>query len=282
MARLGAWLAGAVGLAIIAAIILLVFESVSHWPADQTVTPQAISETQFRRCPAVVMAPPRAPGMPVDDLASIRPGLSRQDAENLFNCMAGDQRFALDVQPYEALGKARQFYDMFSASRDGVIWRLGMFGPKGDQRVRIVRRDATFSPSRGPVIAEIEEALLRHFGPAHEAHDIQTGGRQLTWTYLKDSKPVRVAPVEGSPSYLIDMAAFMARGFLQNDCAKHAKLEPEAAPSFDVRCGLTIRASIEALAQDKLRAWRVRQVIVDQQGLAAAAPSAVPTVPPTP
>jgi hypothetical protein len=276
LSKVGAWIAGAVGLAIIAALILLVFEGVSHWPADRTITPEVITEMQFRRCPAVVTTPPRPPGQPVDHLASIRPGLTRQDAENLFNCMAGDHRFALDVQPYEALGKARQVYDLFTATRDGVIWRLGMFGPKGDQRVRLVRRDATFSPARGPVIAEVEEAVLRHFGAAHEAHSLQTGGRQLTWTYLPDGKPVRVAPVEGAPTYLLDMAGFMAKGFLQNDCAKHARLEPEAAPTFDVRCGLTIRVAIEAMAQDKLRAWRIRQVIVDQQGLAGALSSASP------
>lgn len=268
--RLGAWLAGLAGLLVIAGVLLLVFEGVSHWPANEQAKPTAIAEAEFRNCPAVVRAPPRPSGQPVDELASIRPGLSRQDAENLFRCMAADFHFAQDLQSYEATGKARQVYDVFSASRDGVTWRLGMFGPKGQETVRIVRRDATFSPGRAPDIAEMEASLLRHFGPAHEAHPMQTGGRQLTWVYGPDGKPLRVAPVEGSATYLIDMATFMAAGFQQSACAKHAKLEPEAAPSFDVRCGLTIRVALESSPQDKARAWRVRQVIVDQQGLARA------------
>lgn len=271
LGKVGAWLAGLAGLVVIAAIGLVVFEGVSHWPASKDARPTVVTEAEFRRCPAVVRAAPRPAGAPVDDLAGIRPGLSRQDAENLFQCMAGDYRFAQGLQAYEATGKARQVYDLFTAERDGVIWRLGLFGQKPNQTVALIRRDATFSPGRGPVISTMEAELLRHFGPAHEAHDLPTGGRQLTWTYRADGKPVRVAPVEGAPGYLLDMARFMADGFVQSACAKHARFEADAAPGFDVRCGLTIRVAMDSMQQDRERAWRVRQVIIDQAGLAKVA-----------
>jgi hypothetical protein len=271
LGRIGVWLAAAAGLVVLAGLILFVFEGISHWPANPAQKSVAIAEAEFRRCPAVVAAPPRPAGAPVDDVGGVRPGLSRQDSENIFRCMHPDFAFFQELQPYEATGKARQVFDQFRVARNGEAWRLALFGPQDGQAVAIVRREATFSPGRAPVLADTEVELIRHFGPAHVATDLPAmGGRLLTWTYLRDGRPVRKAPVEGSPTYLLDMAAFMAAGFTQSACAEHAKIEPESAPTFDIRCGLTIRAVIDAASHDRAKAWRVRLVVVDQQALARA------------
>lgn len=272
MKTLGAWVVGLAAVAAIIAVGFLTFEGVSRLPGDPTVRPAALEEAAFRRCPAVVSAPPRAPDQPVDDLGGLRPGISRDDARNILACMAGDFVVRVQAQPFELPGKARRVHDMLEATKDGITWRLSLFTPTAAAQpiVAAVRREATFSPGRAPLIADVEAEVLRHFGPAHESHVPQSGGRQLTWTYLKSGRAVRTPPVEGSASYLIDLAAYYAAGFQQSDCAKHAQLPPDAPPTFDIRCGATIRIGIDAAPNDPLRAWRVRQVIIDQQRLAAA------------
>jgi hypothetical protein len=271
LGKIGAWLAGLVALAAIVAVGFLIFEGISRMPGDHTVKPAALQEASFRRCPAVVTTPPRAADQPVDDLGGLRPGLTREDARNILACMAGDFSIRIEPRAFELPAKARQLHDELYAGKDGLTWLLGLFVAQGGtETVGTVRREATFSPARAPLIADVEADILRHFGPSHESHSLPGGGRQMTWTYLKSGKRVRTPPVEGSPSYLIDLAAYIGAGFQQADCAKNAQLAFDAPPTFDIRCGVTIRAAIDASPSDRLRAWRVRQVIVDQQRLAAA------------
>ena len=69
-------------------------------------------------------------------------------------------------------------------------------------------------------------------------------------------------------SYLLDMAGYMAAGFTVAGCVKNAKLDPMETPSWDGRCGLTIRAEIDGAMGDPRRVARWRVAVLDQQALA--------------
>jgi hypothetical protein len=261
-----AWI---IGLGVVGATGWLVMQSM------QVDSPTlAAQKAPARECPPKVSVPARAQGMPVDDLAGVRPGFSARDVEETLKCISEDYQFTSQDTSRTTPGQARQAYATMKATRGGgETYTFALFGPPGQERVGLLWRDAVFDVGAGPTVQSVEGELTTHFGPPHESSNQQAGQRLLSWSFSPEGKPIRKTVVEGSPTYIQDMAERVLTGLTQAGCLRNAKIDPDQSPVWDMRCGITVRAEIEPQLSDKTRAARIRVAVADQQGMMRIAPA---------
>lgn len=250
------------GLVVIIATALIVFKALTlttpdaHGGAEQVGKP-------IRKCPPDVSIPPRAKGMPVDDVLGVRPGFTIAEASETLLCRSED--YEMERRSVGDAGALGGVHPLLTAKLGQETVEISAFGP--DTRVASMWREDFFDAGKGPKIAEIEHAMEVAYGEAHEAKSVGHGARELNWTYAPDGSPLRVKPINGSSSYLQDTMAYFAGGYTTAACLGKANADPRAAPAFDKKCGLTIRVQIDPDFDDATLASHWRLTLVDQQVL---------------
>lgn len=253
------------GIAVMLGTLAIVVIAVTD-PA-KIASQQAAMKAQ-RRCPPLVSVPTRPIGYPADDVLNVRPGMTWRDAEETLKCISEDYDIKKRTFSNGVTGKGKQTRPMMQAKRGEEIVSVAFFGPPDQERAAAMWQEKYYDVGEGPPRQSIEGELIAHYGTPHETRDPTSNQRVLMWTFDPDARPLRVKPREGTMSYLLDMAGYMAAGFTVAACVKNAKLDPAEMPTWDGRCGLTIRAEIDSAMGDTRRTSRWRIVVLDQQALA--------------
>jgi hypothetical protein len=225
--------------------------------------PGQIAEAPRRVCPPVVSVPPRAMGFPVDDVLGVRAGMNERDVTETIKCAS--EAYEIETIAVKTGLRAPKTRPLLRVARGEDTLSFALFGPVGQERVAAMWREAYYDVGVGPPMASIEGALIAQYGAAHEERESPEGGRILMWTYAPDGRPIRLRPKSG------DIAAnisYMAAGWTAAACIKNIKSDPMAAPAWDGRCGLTIRAEITPNLADKTHTARWRVAVLDQATLA--------------
>jgi hypothetical protein len=263
MARALGW---ALGIAVLLGTLAMVVIAVTD-PQKTSAEKAALLKAQ-RRCPPIVSVPTRPIGYPADDVLGVRAAMSWTDAEETLKCVSEDYEIKRASLANTVTGKGRQKRPIMKAVRGQETITVAFFGPEGQERAAGLWQEKFYDVGEGPARQSVEGELVAHYGPPHEARDLSATQRQLTWSYDPDGRPLRVKPRDGSPTYLLDMPAYLAAGFKVAACVKNAKVDPADTPTWDGRCGLTIRAELDNAMGDQRRLSRWRVVVLDQQALA--------------
>jgi hypothetical protein len=280
MARALGW---SLGMAVLLGTLAMVVIAVTD-PQQTTADKSALLKAA-RRCPPIVSVPTRPIGYPADDVLGVRAAMTWTDAEETLKCVSEDYEIKRTALANGVTGKGRQTRPVMKAVRGQETITVAFFGPQGQERAAGIWQEKFYDVGEGPARQSVEGELVAHYGTPHETRDPAVSQRVLTWSYDADGKPLRVKPREGAASYLLDMAGYMAAGFKVAACVKNAKVDPAETPTWDGRCGLTIRAELDnalsGQAGDQRRLARWRIVVLDQQALARyAAPLRAVAAPP--
>lgn len=261
IARMLGW---GVGIAVILGTLAIVVMAVTDpkTKAEQ----QALLKAQ-RVCPPAVSVPTRPIGFPADDILNVRPGMNWRDAEETLKCVSEDYEIKQKTFTNNVTGKGKQSRPVMQAVRGQETISVAFFGPAGQERAAAMWQDKFYDVGEGPARQSIEGELIAHYGTPHEARDQTTNQRTLTWAFAPDGRPLRIRPKEGSLSGMADWPAYWAAGFTVAACVKNAKLDPAETPTWDGRCGLTIKAEIDSAMGDPRRTARWRVVVLEQQSL---------------
>ncbi|KAF0185278.1 MAG: hypothetical protein IV086_08360 [Hyphomonadaceae bacterium] len=263
MARALGW---SLGIAVLLGTLAIVVIAVTD-PRKTTAEQAALLKAQ-RRCPPIVSVPTRPIGYPADDVLGVRAAMTWTDAEETLKCVSEDYEIKRTTLANGVTGKGRQTRPIMKAVRGQETITVAFFGSPGQERAAGVWQEKFYDVGEGPARQSVEGELVAHYGTPHETRDPAVSQRVLTWSYDPDGKPLRVKPREGTASYLLDMAGYMATGFKVAACVKNAKVDPAETPTWDGRCGLTIRAELDNAMGDQRRLARWRIVVLDQQALA--------------
>lgn len=263
-----------IGIAVMLGTLALVVIGVT----DQSRTSQQAALAKARRvCPPAVSIPTRPIGFPADDVMGVRSGMTWRDAEETLKCVSEDYEIKRVTYKSTVTGRGEQTRPVLRAVRGQETVSVALFGPVGQERAAVAWQEKYYDAGAGPPRQSIESELAAHYGMPHEARDPTTNERTLTWTYDPDGRPLRIKPRDGD---FIGMASYMAAGFTVAACVKNARLDPAQTPTWDGRCGITIRAEIDsalgasggasggASAGGANRTARWRVVVLDQQALA--------------
>jgi hypothetical protein len=218
---------------------------------------QQAAEIPPRKCPPDISIPPRAADLPVDDIIGVRAGMTAEDATETLLC-------ASEAYAIERVGTPSG-PPMLSAKMSPETITLALYGPVGRERITTMWRDSFFDVGEGPSVAEVEARFAALYGAPHEKKSLPNEVKELIWAYGPDGKPLRTKAQRASKTYLQDAVGYLAAGFTSAACYSTAKLDPTEAPSWDERCGVTIRAQIDPEFTDKARVSRWRLVVYDQQ-----------------
>lgn len=261
IARMLGW---GVGVAVILGTLAVVVIAVTDpkTKAEQ----QALLKAQ-RVCPPVVSVPTRPIGFPADDILNVRPGMNWRDAEETLKCVSEDYEIKQRTFTSNVTGKGKQSRPVMQATRGQETISVAFFGPAGQERAAAMWQDKFYDVGEGPPRQSIEGELITHYGTPHETRDLTTSQRTLTWTFAPDGRPLRVKPKEGDIGAVMDWGSYWAAGFTVAACIKNAKLDPAETPTWDGRCGLTIKAEIDSAMGDQRRTARWRVVVLEQQAL---------------
>jgi len=255
-----------VGIAVILGTLALVVIGVTG--QSKTSQQAALAKAQ-RLCPPVVSIPTRPLGYPADDVVGVRAGMTWHDAEETLKCASEDYDLKRVTYKSTVTGRADQTRPVMRAVRGQETVSVALFGPVGQERAAVMWQEKYYDAGAGPPRQSIEGELVAHYGTPHEIRDPTTNERTLTWSYDPDGRPLRVKPGDGD---FIGMASYMAAGFTVAACVKNARLDPAQTPTWDGRCGVTIRAEIDSAlgstggAPTSTARWRI--VVLDQQALA--------------
>lgn len=253
-ARLLGWWIGIMTILGVAALVAAALMS--------PVTKYAAAPQKPKRvCPPVVSVPTRPIGFPVDDVLGVRPGMNARDVEETIKCVSEEYEIEKRAIPAPVAGKSRATRPLLRVTRGQDTLSFALFGAQGMEQVAASWREAYFDVGVGPTIGAVEGALQAQYGLPHEARDSPDGGRVLSWTYAPDGRPIRVRAKDGD---IVGAMTYMAAGLTSAGCIKNAKSDPLAAPAWDGRCGLTIRAEIDPSLADKTHVTRWRVVVLDQ------------------
>ncbi len=276
MARALGW---SLGIAVLLGTLAIVVIAVTD-PQKTFAEKTALLKAQ-RRCPPIVSVPTRPIGYPADDVLGVRAAMTWTDAEETLKCVSEDYEIKRTTLANGVTGKGRQTRPIMKAVRGQETITVAFFGSQGQERAAGIWQEKFYDVGEGPARQSVEGELVAHYGTPHETRDPAVSQRVLTWSYDPDGKPLRVKPREGSPSYLLDWPAYMAAGFKVAACVKNAKVDPAETPTWDGRCGLTIRAELDNAMGDQRRLARWRIVVLDQPALARyAAPLRAVAAPP--
>jgi hypothetical protein len=242
----------ALGTLVILGTVLLVLVSVMQpLPEEQP----AAALKPVRKCPPDVSVPARALGFPVDDVMGVRPGMSARDLTEIVKCMSED----FEIETREG---ARP---LMVAKLGPQTFTAALYGAKDREQVASIWREVYFDAGQGPPLATVEASLMTQYGAPHDSRTTPEGARILTWTYAPDGRAIRVRPRDGD---IGGMVSHMALGLKVSDCLKHVRPDPAAPATFDVDCGLTLRAEIDPSLSNRTQTARWRIVMLDQPTLA--------------
>lgn len=222
-----------------------------------------------RQCPPSVSVPVRALGQPVDDVMGVRPGMNARDFEEIVKCVAEDYVVEARALTNGVANTGRKSRPLVQARRGQDTVTAALFGPEGQEQAAVIWREVYFDAGEGPPPAQVEAMFVAQYGSPHEARDNPQGVRLLTWTYAPDGRALRKKPADGD---IAGAVAYMAAGWTVAACVNNLRTDPEAAPIWDGRCGLTIRAEIDPNLSDRTRTARWRVTLLDQATLARQAP----------
>lgn len=262
LARMLGW---GVGIAVILGTLAIVVMAVTD---PKTKAEQQALLKARRVCPPVVSVPTRPIGFPADDVLNVRPGMTWRDAEETLKCVSEDYEIKRKTFTSTVTGKGKQSRPVMQAVRGQETISVAFFGSEGQERAAAMWQDKFYDVGEGPARQSIEGELIAHYGTPHEARDQTTNQRTLTWTFAPDGRPLRVKPKEGDIGAALDWGSYWAAGFTVAACIKNAKLDPAETPTWDGRCGLTIKAEIDSAMGDPRRTARWRVVVLEQQALA--------------
>lgn len=228
-------------------------------------------------CPARIETPPRAAGTAVEDVMSVRSGMTYEEAVNLVLCthdllvVQEDTTRRFNIETYgqtirqgftarvaEPLVEktSKQIMqemqdDMMARSGNRVTqdmqpgqskWYVGTMGTPGQEQVISVAREEWFEAGHNPAMATVEQALIKKYGPP--AKNQLSGNRHLSWIYDPQGHPV----TETSPLF--------------NLCIVNP--DPNAGSSFSPDCGIVVAAMIAPMQDNRDIARYLQVGIVDQ------------------
>ncbi len=158
-----------------------------------------------------------------------------------------------DLDGMNALAAARREYlDTYSGVHHDYY--LEAMGPKGAETVSGVWYAETFVEGKYPTIADTAKALIAKYGPPSDDHK-SSDGESLTWVY--DAHGGKLSRTSDSLKDLQYM----------NCLTVSAKFN---GMSLSPACGLTIKASIEALPKNQLLAASLSYGFINQAQMFAA------------
>jgi hypothetical protein len=263
----------------------------STGPLQGRVDPKSVSNTNATAkevahesrgdldCPPRIRTAARPASHPVDDIVSVRPGLTYEEASNLilctndlmtvredgrgFNIQTYGQkiRSGFSARPAEprvektskqimqemqdetfARGSNRASEDMKAGE---TKWGVGTMGLPGEERVISVVREEWFPEGRNPTMESVEQALLKKYGLP--TRNQKNGGITfLTWTHDPMGRPV----TETSP--------------LANQCVGVS--DPDGGSNFSPDCGTVVAARIGPMQDNPALSKYLQLGVIDQAG----------------
>ncbi len=181
-----------------------------------TAAQVALAKRGKVHCPATVNTPPRATGMPVDDVQGVRPGLTYEEAANLIACTNAlliidpqgggfqfqqygykvRQGFATRFAHEIVLKSHRQIvHDLMHGDPNDklhageVKWNVSTMGLPGKERVISLWRDEWFAAGKNPTTDSVQQALIKKYGKPTRVY-ASDSRPELCWSYDKQGSPI--------------------------------------------------------------------------------------------
>ncbi len=263
--KVAAWVIGLMAIVIASVLVLGALYGGGDRPSLAGAPPE-------RPCPPRITAPARAPGAPVDDLLTIRPGYSVGDVQRTLFCR--DEAFAYQFEPiwHTRVPAGTPSRQRMAAVRKAERLTFGLVGEKDGEVVYAMWQEIGFGEADPtPTPEAMAKDLTAHYGTPHETKQARNR-LEVSWLYGPDGKPLKTEITQGADPFSA-LGGWIAGAWSFSGCAKHAKVDPLAQPSWSAECGVTIRAEIDRRPEDPMRVLRYRIVALDQARLAAAVDS---------
>lgn len=171
----------------------------THPTGDATALQVAAESRGDVNCPAKVKTPPRAPGMPADDVLGVRPGMTYEEAANVVLCSnpllvvtdGSDRPFELNTygqkvrqgftarfaeprvqktsqQILDDMQREEQARSMNTVQQDmqpgESKWSVSTMGMPSQEKVVSVFREESFATGHNPTVDSLMQALVKKYG----------------------------------------------------------------------------------------------------------------------
>ncbi len=251
--------------------------------AIEAVREQRRKQAAARKCPHTPAMGPLLPGMPVHDVADLRPGMSFEDVEAVLECRGNILSFDVaeswvrktqglatrqllraadgDICPAEARiagGEACEDggYDFEPLQNVGEEFMVAFTGLPQAERAGIIWRRTVFSADEYPTVSSLREALTAKYGQPHLAANQEgyyspghrRGSLTYSWVYDPSQRPIPDSD-----------------GTLRSRCVSGPRPTFERQMSWNTGCGITVRAEIMPAPGNTVLASELNVVVVDQK-----------------
>jgi YD repeat-containing protein len=245
-------------------------------PANASAAEVAAHMRGDVHCPADTAA--SVPGVPVDDVVGVRPGMGYDEAANVVMCsnpllvVTPETGRGFNVQTYgqtirqgfsarfaepRVQKTSRQIMqDMQQDAMDRTLnevrqdmkpgqskWFVSTMGMPGQEKVISVAREQWFDEGRSPTIDSIEQSLVAKYGTPTQRID-QANYHQVRWAYDPRGRLI----TETSPLY--------------NQC--NGVFDPDSGVSVSPDCGVITEARIQPLLDNPALAQDLQVGVVDE------------------